>query len=410
MTTNYKNIGEKCFNHHNRSRCTITFLVIVLSIAVLDLTSQKNQCLIYVQASFGVINSHRPSILHNYKYGRHNSNQKEQSFSLDLAKRSTEQILKKQWLPTINKSDDDIYASDLVREQLEQESIKYVASLISQQMGTVNVSDIDGDSQDDDVVDADDCNIDEDDISELIKGKFRDLTCTIEGEKRLEELFIKNPSPSSISLECNNIDIIMGGVVALQSLVILGMQLGVKGTPQEQERLVQHLNEYSMASSQQLPLKTYFNSITSRQLKHQVDTTAGIQVLSALKRKRNAQGAFDLLVQMGVWEKHEDIALLRSGFPTRFTDEEIDAAIEAEKQLSETRDPDELLGLRKDLRSLKVYTIDSEYAQEIDDGLSIELVEKEDGSQRHRVWIHIADADRWGKSIMIVAVLHNFLD
>ena len=80
------------------------------------------------------------------------------------------------------------------------------------------------------------------------------------------------------------------------------------------------------------------------------------------------------------------------------------AALEAEEYYSSGTgtgtgavDPDDLLGLRKDLRSMKVYTIDGEYTHEIDDGLSIEKITKEDGSERHRVWIHIADADKWGK-------------
>ena len=58
-------------------------------------------------------------------------------------------------------------------------------------------------------------------------------------------------------------------------------------------------------------------------------------------------------------------------------------------------DPDTLLGLRQDFRHQKVYTIDSAGAQEIDDGLAVEVIKGEDGQERHRYWIHIADADRW---------------
>lgn len=61
------------------------------------------------------------------------------------------------------------------------------------------------------------------------------------------------------------------------------------------------------------------------------------------------------------------------------------------RQASATkRDPDELLGIRKDLRDQKVFTIDGASTSEIDDGLSVELVEG-----KYRIWIHIADADRW---------------
>jgi exoribonuclease R len=95
---------------------------------------------------------------------------------------------------------------------------------------------------------------------------------------------------------------------------------------------------------------------------------------------------------MGVWKKHEDLALLRSGFPLRFTREETNAAKAA---FDSTHDPDHILGLRKDLRHMKVYTVDSASTSEIDDGLSIEVVKKDDGTERHRIWVHIADADRW---------------
>jgi len=143
-------------------------------------------------------------------------------------------------------------------------------------------------------------------------------------------------------------------------------------------------------------------------LKHQVDVTAATQLLSLLRRKRSTQSAYDLLIQLGIWEKHEDIALLRSGFPLRFTSEEYGTTSisesstaensekeeEEQQQANEYSDPDAILGLRKDFRSMKVYTIDGEHTNEIDDGLSIESVTKKDGSQRYRIWIHIADADK----------------
>lgn len=58
-------------------------------------------------------------------------------------------------------------------------------------------------------------------------------------------------------------------------------------------------------------------------------------------------------------------------------------------------DPDELLGLRKNLRHEKVYTIDSESTSEIDDALSVEVIQNDDGSEKQRFWIHIADVDRF---------------
>lgn len=431
----------------NQTRAlTVLFLAIVfLSVAFVDILSsfKEDGCqsnLFHVQASFAFTTKlnysyhiNKSRALHvPRKINTRNSNDEESTSMLSMAKRSTEHLLSKQWLPSIDKSDDDIYASDVLREQLENESINYVAAIIRQRRdgymyvdqshndGNENKNEREGDeiSNVDRLDCHDDASVSDEGtaIKDLVKGKFRDLTCTVEGEKILEELFIKNPpsmmrsssstSTSQLSPICSNMNVLRGGIIAMQSLLIMGMQVGVKGSQEQQQRLVQHLqqrNDYQVSSSsqQQFTLEKYFDTLTSRQLKHQVDTTAGTQVLSALKRKRSAQSSYDLLVQLGVWEKHEDIALLRSGFPLRFTSEEMDAAFDAENGVDEgmkSSDPDELLGLRKDLRSLKVYTIDSEYASEIDDGLSIEVVQKKDGTTRHRVWIHIADADKWGKS------------
>ncbi len=114
------------------------------------------------------------------------------------------------------------------------------------------------------------------------------------------------------------------------------------------------------------------------------------KVLAGLGRRQNRLGAFNLMVELGVWTRHENLTLLRSSFPVRFSKEEEAAAVAAERtQL----DPDAAVGLRRDLRKLKVYTIDSASTSEIDDGLSVEVIP---GSpHRTRYWIHIADADRW---------------
>eukprot|EP00980_Cylindrotheca_fusiformis_P006497 scaffold1378_cov137-Cylindrotheca_fusiformis.AAC.10 len=60
-----------------------------------------------------------------------------------------------------------------------------------------------------------------------------------------------------------------------------------------------------------------------------------------------------------------------------------------------THDPDQLLNIRTSLLDHKVYTIDGASTTEIDDGLAVEVVEREDGSESYRYWIHIADADRF---------------
>jgi len=175
----------------------------------------------------------------------------------------------------------------------------------------------------------------------------------------------------------------------------MGTQVGVKGSQKQLQNMVAHLwrrddNLYFEDDCERDVLVWDFDSI--RRLKHRVDITAGTQLLAELKKKRSSQGAFDLLVELGAWEPHEDLPLLRSGFPIHFTKDEEDAAEEA---ISTALDPDELLGLRQDLRDQKIYTIDSADTSEIDDGLSVEILKNDDGSTRHRFWIHIADVDRW---------------
>lgn len=58
-------------------------------------------------------------------------------------------------------------------------------------------------------------------------------------------------------------------------------------------------------------------------------------------------------------------------------------------------DPDTMLDIRRDFTDQKVYTIDGASTTEIDDGLAVEVIQRNDGSKGHRFWIHIADADRW---------------
>jgi len=314
-------------------------------------------------------------------HGRPNNTLK-RSWSLLMAKRSSEEVMSQPWLPD-HKDDDDIFAVDEGRQQLERKSIQYLASLIREQLKRYGEKD-DYDSSSDEETEA----------MEFAHDRFRDLTCRYEGELALERLF---DTRKNSELEENDTYVIRGAVIALQSLAVFGMQVGVKGTPAQKERSVAHLR--NMDDNQESKgLSEYWNSINSKRLKHRGDVTAGTQLLAELKGKRTAQSAFDLMVRLGAWKKHEDLALLRSGFPTRFTKEEDRSASEA---AADKHDPDRILGIRKDLRHLKVFTIDSEYTDEIDDGLSIETIQKPDGSERKRIWIHIADADRWGKSEII---------
>jgi exoribonuclease II len=110
------------------------------------------------------------------------------------------------------------------------------------------------------------------------------------------------------------------------------------------------------------------------------------EYLTALNRPQTQPAVFALLVELGWWDIHENINLRRSQTPVHFSPKMQTVAHELltnpPVDLDETR--------RRDLTHLKVYTIDDESTQEIDDGLSVELLP--DG--RQKLWIHIADPTR----------------
>ncbi|MCC5896939.1 MAG: VacB/RNase II family 3'-5' exoribonuclease [Phormidium sp. BM_Day4_Bin.17] len=114
--------------------------------------------------------------------------------------------------------------------------------------------------------------------------------------------------------------------------------------------------------------------------------SAAHDVLSALNRPLNHQGAFALLVDLGLWTPHENLFLRRTQIPTHFSSKVLDVA-----QRCLTNCPPDTESNRLDLTHLKVYTIDDASTQEIDDGLSLEFLD----GDRQRLWVHIADPTRW---------------
>ncbi|TVR07663.1 MAG: RNB domain-containing ribonuclease [Phormidium sp. GEM2.Bin31] len=114
--------------------------------------------------------------------------------------------------------------------------------------------------------------------------------------------------------------------------------------------------------------------------------SAAHDVLSALNRPLNHQGAFALLVDLGLWTPHENLFLRRTQIPTHFSSKVLDVA-----QRCLTNCPPDTEPNRLDLTHLKVYTIDDASTQEIDDGLSLEFLD----GDRQRLWVHIADPTRW---------------
>jgi hypothetical protein len=354
---------------------------------------------------------------------------------------------------TTNNCHDSSEEEELTEEQEIDASIEYLANLIKTHLSSRwqrNPKKVDADAAVD-IIDDDNAastsnlhdEINNNDIGyKLAKGRFIDLTTTIEGEYLLEGLFALNPTiinnnnssdinpsttnydnPSNITtatttIPIRNKRIIQFAITTLQSLLIYGMQIGVKGSEEMQKKMVRHLFRPgdTPLTQQHLVAAEWiadWDADCIRRLKFYRNVTLGKRILAKLIRKRSAQGAFDLLVEMGVWDKHTDTALLRSGFPVRFLESELLISREAEDmmKMNEELDPDVVLGIRRDFREQKVYTIDSASTLDIDDGISVEVLEKDDGGgggeeTRYRYWIHIADVDRWaprGSKLLSVA-------
>ena len=290
---------------------------------------------------------------------------------------------------------------------------------------------------------------DDDGYATIAKGRFIDLTTTIEGEQVLENLFIGDINPTYDKATNKDhhhhhvLGIVQLAITTLQSLLIYGMQIGVKGSDEAQLRTVRHLfrveddnNNNNVSNNNNNTTTTSLSSSSSllssssssfwsdswdeesiRKLKYQRNVTLAKLLLGKLKRKRTSQGAYNLLLELRVWQKHEDIALLRSGFPIQLTTMEkrivnnMLMEVEQQQHVITTHDVDDMLGIRQDLRHLKVYTIDGESTNDIDDGISVEILKNNDNypataDPRYRYWIHIADVDRWsprGSDILKIA-------
>lgn len=110
-----------------------------------------------------------------------------------------------------------------------------------------------------------------------------------------------------------------------------------------------------------------------------------VEILTELGQPTNPENVVSLLIELGWWSKHENLFLRRSSYPDHFSKKVLDVA---QTYLNNPPpDPDKN---RLDLTHLKVYTIDDESTREIDDGLSVEILDDD----RCRIWIHIADPTR----------------
>ncbi len=108
-------------------------------------------------------------------------------------------------------------------------------------------------------------------------------------------------------------------------------------------------------------------------------------ILSEIGCSSTPESAFELLIELKWWSRHENLFLRRSSYPIQFPKKVLDVV----KSYLQTPPPDQDSD-RFDLTHLKVYTIDDESTKEIDDGLSVEFLSED----QVKLWIHIADPTR----------------
>lgn len=117
------------------------------------------------------------------------------------------------------------------------------------------------------------------------------------------------------------------------------------------------------------------------------DRERASQLLELMGFPDTPQGAFEALVALGLWSRHENLALRLTGIPTQFP-----KAVERYTQALLSQPPSFWdPHLRQDLTHLHTYTIDDASTRDIDDALSVEFW----SDDAVKLWIHIADPSCW---------------
>lgn len=113
------------------------------------------------------------------------------------------------------------------------------------------------------------------------------------------------------------------------------------------------------------------------------DKNSGLELLKLLDRPQTEAAALQLVIDAGLWHRHENLDVHRAGLTASF-DPELEAL--ASEAAAHRRDPEHTV----DLTALASVTIDDETTTEVDDALAVETV-----NGRTRFWVHIADPGRW---------------
>jgi exoribonuclease II len=119
------------------------------------------------------------------------------------------------------------------------------------------------------------------------------------------------------------------------------------------------------------------------------DEAVVLDFLELLGRPRELGAARRLLVDLDVWDEHENLSILKQGIPQTFPSEVVEEASDLLASLP--GDPDE--GTRVDQRHLMFMSIDDEGTDEVDDALALERTDDGDDV----IWIAIADPTRYVK-------------
>merc|ERR1719253_735458 len=122
------------------------------------------------------------------------------------------------------------------------------------------------------------------------------------------------------------------------------------------------------------------------------------QFLQNIDRRATPEVARQILIGLGVWTKHTNLDVIRLKVRSVF-DEYLEVAA---ADIVSHPPPDLDEGSRLDLTHLPAFAIDDASTKEIDDALSVDMVETSsdiDGTgpirKRQRLWIHIADPTRY---------------
>jgi len=112
-------------------------------------------------------------------------------------------------------------------------------------------------------------------------------------------------------------------------------------------------------------------------------TAADAKAILSRSGTESPQKIFDIMVKAGIWQKDENLDLIRLDIPTSFPQPVLDRAEQLISNHEDfTRDP-----LRKDLRDVPLITIDGQSTLDYDDAISLQ--KKEDGG--YLLGIHIID-------------------